>query len=263
MRLKARISSLDEIEEGLRGLYEEADDGTFVLALDDVDSHPGVRGLKTAYEKEQERRKKAGDELAALREQIGDLDPETARAAQAKLLEMEDKKLLDEGKVEELLKQRTERMAKDHEARVKALNAKLEELSGRESELTGRLQKVLVEGAIREAATKHGVRPTAVTDVLMRGNSLFQLDGEDPLPRDAKGEIVRGKNGVDPMTIDEWFGSLQADAPHLFEASNGSGAAGSQRGQGGTHRRTVSLSDPKAIGANLEEVAAGNVNFTD
>lgn len=261
-KLKARVDSLDDLPEALHDLYEEVDGG-FVLALEDVDAHPGVKGLKSALDKEKESRAKFAKELATLREQMGDLDPDKARAAQARLQELEDKKLLDEGKVEELLAQRTQRMAKDHEAQVKALKAQLEEAQAQGTELSGQLQKVLVEGAIRDAAVKNGVRPTAVTDVLMRGNSLFKLDGETPVPRDPKGEIIRGKNGVDPMSIDEWFGSLQADAPHLFEPSNGGGAAGSGRGQGSQTRRTLSLSDPQAIGANLEAVAAGEVNFTD
>lgn len=261
-KLKARLDSLDDVPEALHELYEEVD-GAFVLALDDIDAHPGVKGLKSALDKEKKDRLKYSTDLQAMREKLGDLDPEAAREALGKLQQLEDRKLLDEGKVEELLKQRTERMARDHQAQIKALEAKLAEASTGAEQLTARLQKVLVEGAIRDAASKNGVRPTAVTDVLMRGNSLFQLDGDTPIPRDPKGEIIRGKNGVDPMSIDEWFGSLQADAPHLFETSNGGGAAGAGRGQGSQHRRTVSLSDPRAIGANLEAVAAGEVTFTD
>ena len=46
-----------------------------------------------------------------------------------------------------------------------------------------------------------------------------------------------GKDGMSPMTLAEWVDALVSDAPHLFEANAGSGAAGS--GSGGAGNRSV------------------------
>ena len=42
-----------------------------------------------------------------------------------------------------------------------------------------------------------------------------------------------GKDGFSPLTLAEWVDALVSDAPHLFEANAGGGAAGSgSRGAG-------------------------------
>jgi len=40
-----------------------------------------------------------------------------------------------------------------------------------------------------------------------------------------------GKDGITPMTLDEWVEQQVADAPHLFESNAGGGAA--SNGSGG------------------------------
>src|SRR3989442_861042 len=60
------------------------------------------------------------------------------------------------------------------------------------------------------------------------------------IPRafEADGQTSRvGKDGVTPMTLAEWVDALVSDAPHLFEANAGGGAAGS--GFGGAGNRSV------------------------
>jgi hypothetical protein len=46
-----------------------------------------------------------------------------------------------------------------------------------------------------------------------------------------------GKDGVSPLTLAEWVDALVSDAPHLFEANAGGGAAGS--GSRGAERGVV------------------------
>ena len=57
-----------------------------------------------------------------------------------------------------------------------------------------------------------------------------------PQAFEADGQTARmGKDG--PMTLAEWVDALVSDAPHLFEANAGGGAAGS--GSGGAGNRSV------------------------
>jgi hypothetical protein len=66
----------------------------------------------------------------------------------------------------------------------------------------------------------------------------FKLVNGVPQAFDGDGQTARmGKDGVSPMTLAEWVDALVSDAPHLFEANAGGGAAGS--GSGGAGNRSV------------------------
>jgi hypothetical protein len=45
-----------------------------------------------------------------------------------------------------------------------------------------------------------------------------------------------GKDGITPLTLDEWVDLQVADAPHLFESNAGGGAAGNGSGGVGGNR---------------------------
>ena len=66
----------------------------------------------------------------------------------------------------------------------------------------------------------------------------FKLVAGVPQAFEADGQTARmGKDGTSPMTLAEWVDALVSDAPHLFEANAGGGAAGS--GSGGAGNRSV------------------------
>jgi hypothetical protein len=48
-----------------------------------------------------------------------------------------------------------------------------------------------------------------------------------------------GKDGVTPMTLEEWVDAQVSDAPHLFESNAGGGAAGNSAGGGTGSNRSV------------------------
>ena len=87
-------------------------------------------------------------------------------------------------------------------------------------------------------ATKRGLRPTAIPDIAARARTNFKLVNGVPQAFEADGQTARmGKDGMTPMTLAEWVDALVSDAPHLFEANAGGGAAGS--GSGGAGNRSV------------------------
>jgi hypothetical protein len=99
--------------------------------------------------------------------------------------------------------------------------------------LHGRLMAIQIDQAVVTEATKRGLRPTAITDITSRARLNFKL--VDGVPQAFDGETARmGKDGFSPLTLAEWVDALVSDAPHLFEANAGGGAAGSgSRGAGG------------------------------
>jgi hypothetical protein len=215
MALKREVASLDEIPEALRSAYVEKD-GKFVLDLD------GEDGLKGALEKERKARGDIERQLKDIKKALGDADPAKAREAIAQLAALEEKAALGEvpaallPKIEEMVAKRIERMKTDHEGRVRSL----EEANGK---LNGRLEELLIDGAIRTAAAKAGVRATAIEDAVLYGKTVWKLKDGHPVAVKPDGEPAFGKDGK-PITVEEWLTDRTKDRAHWFEPSNGGGA---------------------------------------
>lgn len=206
MPLKAFYATQAEIPESQREFYVEKD-GKFVLDAEGVED---VTGLKRSLERE----RKTAQDLAA---RYKGIDPEKYKAAVEKLEALEDKELIDAGKVEDLLKVRTDRMRQDYDQRLAAV-------SGENQTLSTKLSELLIDNGIQQAAIKHKVRDTAVTDALLRGRMVFKLVDGKAIPHKPDGSVWYGKDGNTPLSAEEWVGGvLSQDAPHMFESSTGGG----------------------------------------
>ena len=104
--------------------------------------------------------------------------------------------------------------------------------------LNARLTAIQIDQGVTATATKKGLRPTAIPDITARARTVFRLVDGAPRAYEADGQTVRvGKDGITPMTLDEWVEQQVADAPHLFESNAGSGAVGN--GSGGVGNKSV------------------------
>lgn len=242
MTLKARIKSLDDVPEALREFYTEKDGG-FVLAVEGVvpkDRLDEFRDTNIDLKKQ----------IDALTSKFGDIDPAKYRELIEKDQQQREKKLIDAGKVEELLTERTSAMKADFEKQANALTKDRETL-------TRQLEGLVIDNGIRDAAAKAGVRSTAIDDVLLRGRSIFRLQDGKAVPMEGDKPIF-GKSG-DPMDIGEWVTSLTERAPHLFESSTSGGAPkGEQRG--GVNPSRIARDDSASFLGNIDAIAAGKVN---
>ena len=230
MALKAVLDkeAYEALDEGMKKLYVEKD-GKFLLDAEGVED---VSGLKGALEKERATVKKLKGDLQNTIDRYKDIDPEKAREAQATLQKMEENKLLDEGKVEELLAKRTERMKADHANQLAAINKQIDTLKMENQGVQSRLSELLIDGSLRQAATKAGVHDSAVEDIVLCGRRVWKLVDNVPTPFSGE-NIIYGKDASKPVDMVEWISSLQPDAPHLFKPSGGGGATGNQSAGGG------------------------------
>ena len=145
----------------------------------------------------------------------------------------------DKRKLEEAAQLKAGDVDKVIEARLKAARAEWDKTHGvvvaERDTLTSRLTAIQIDQAVVTEATKRGLRPTALTDITARARQTFKLVNGVPQAFDSDGQTARmGKDGVSPMTLAEWVDALVSDAPHLFEANAGSGAAGSGGGAAGS-----------------------------
>jgi hypothetical protein len=195
----------------------------------DADVVGDVSKLSKALESERGASGTLKQEIAKLKDQFKDLDPEKAREAMKRIQEIQDKELLDAGKVDELFKQKTERMLADHAAQLKAKDDIVTKVTGERDAYQGSLKKLRIDGQIREIAAKKGVKPEAIADAVARftllgvDGTLWDMDG-DAIVAKKNGQIRYGKTAEQPMTFEEGFELLVKEAPHLFGESSGSGA---------------------------------------
>src|SRR5262249_16688016 len=227
MALKALVASLDEVAEEHKSLYTEKE-GKFVLEVDGLVPKERLDEFRNSNVQ----LRKEGEQLKATADKFKDIDPEKAREAEKKLKEIEEKNLLDKGNIEEVVNQRTAIMRQEHESQMKAKDKAVDAEKTRADTAETALSRLLIDGAIRDAASPHVKSTAALEDVLLRGQKIWRLEEGKAVPRDAKGEIIYGRKG-DQLTMEEWVGLLQSEAGHLFKESSGGGAKGSGSSSGG------------------------------
>jgi hypothetical protein len=120
--------------------------------------------------------------------------------------------------------------------------------------LNAKLTAIQVDQGVLTVATKKGLRPTAIPDITARARTVFKLSQGVPVPYEADGQTVRvGRDGITPMSLDEWVDQQVADAPHLFESNSGGGAAGSSGSHSGPSRTGQSKNPFRRESWNLTE----------
>ena len=224
MPLKFKFATKQEIPAEHQSLYVERD-GAWTLDTDGMVEKSKLDEFRTTNVVLMKER----DDLAKKFEGI---DPEAVR------------QLAEEKQRLELLAQghKPEEIEKIIDKRLKSARTEWEKQHGvvvaERDALTGRLTAIQIDQAVVTEATKRGLRPTALPDITSRARTNFKLVNGVPQAFEADGQTARmGKDGVSPMTLAEWVDALVSDAPHLFEANAGSGAAGS--GSGGAGNRSV------------------------
>jgi len=228
--LKYMIETLDGLDPAIAPMYEKTEDNKFRL---------NVEGA-VPREKLDEFRNKNIDLMKQL-EGFKGVDIEKYKNLLGIEKKLTDKELIDAGKVDEVVQSRIKTMQTEHTTQVENLMSQLT-TSNRQ------LESLLVDSAVRVKALEFGVLPSAVDDVMLRAKTAFKIiDGVATPQQD--GKTVYGKDGVNPMSVDEWIGQLTKTAPHLFGSTAGGGAP--PRVPGGRQQQTKNLTPTQKIAAGL------------
>jgi hypothetical protein len=223
MALQFKFNSKAEIPTDHLSLYTERD-GAWVLDVDGAVEKAKLdefRNTNVALIKER-------DEL---KQRYAGIDPDEVKALAEEKRRLEEAQALKAGEVEKVVENRIKGIKADLDKQVSTLSAEREAL-------TARLTAIQIDQGVITVATKRGLRPTALTDITARARSVFRLVNGVPTAFEADGKTVRyGKDGLTPMTLEEWTDAQVAEAPHLFESNAGGGAAGN--GSGGVGTRTT------------------------
>lgn len=183
-------------------------------------------------------KKKLQEQLDAVAKQWEGLDPEAVRTIMSRLENDEETRLLAEGKTDEVIARRTERLQADHAKQVEKLQAALAERDEALNGATSKVKQLTVSHSLQKAASELGLIPSAIDDALARAMNVFQVDDNGRLTVQENGATVYGKDGKSPMSPAEWLETMKEKAPHWFPAPTGGGAAGGAGGKGGKHQIT-------------------------
>jgi len=257
--LKAVIDSLDEVDKEFRDLYkEDEEEGVFVL---EVEGDPNKTKL-AEFRSNNRRLFREKKKLEAELDKFKGLDPddiEKGREALDKLNALEDKSLLEAGKLDEVISKRTEAMRKDFATQVKAKDNALEEIGKERDALKSKLGGFVLESRVQQSIGKVGaIRAGALPDIINRARSLWKVNADGDLVAIRDGEPVYNKKG-DALSMDEWSAGLLEEAPFLFEGGEGGDSQGGKKGGGGGRITRIASDDDDAISKNLEGIASGKV----
>lgn len=206
---------------------------------------------------------KSQTDLQKEMEKYKDIDPVKYSDMKIKLDEISDKKMIEEGKLEELLTQRVERYQEEHNSKYNALEEVNANLIGNAKNQSDKIRVLMIGSKIATAVNGIGVvRKGAMVDILSRAKKVWELDDDLNLIPKKDGNVYYGEDGKNPITPEEYAKSLYADAPYLFESSKGGGSQGNENDNKNNQNGNVTVidkHDKQTFGENLEDIASGKV----
>lgn len=182
-------------------------------------------GLKTKLDEFRSNNVKLMKDMEALTSKFEGIDVDAYKDMVSKQEELKKKKLIDAGKIDELLEEKTKQMREVH-------NKELEKTNQVNASLQEQLAKLVIDNAVRDSATKAGIVDTGMDDILLRSKSVFSLKDGKAVPTDAQGNTIFGHGTSEPMSVNEWVKAQMDVAPHLFKSSSGSGSSHGTRPNG-------------------------------
>lgn len=191
-------------------------------------------GVKTKLDEFRSNNVKLMKEMETLASKFEGIDVDTYKEMSAKQEQMRSKKLIDAGKIDELLEEKTKQMREVH-------NKELNKTTEVNQSLQDQLAKLVIDNAVRDSATKAGVVDTGMDDILLRSKSVFSLVEGKAVPTDAQGNTIFGHGTSEPMSVKEWVNAQMDVAPHLFKSSSGGGSSHGTRPNGTQSQNLTSM----------------------
>ena len=200
-----------------------------IQALIDAQIATEVAGLKQKNVDLITKNGQLKEQAAEVARKYDGIDADVARSVLQRFNDDEERALIAAGKIDDVLKKRTERMQADHAKMLRAEQEARTQAEGKASKLAART----LAGAVRDAAIKAGALPEAMEDIVLRAGPIWRLnDDGEPVAMNGD-EVILSKDGKTPLTTQEWAESLRETAPHLWPKAQGTNAPGSGSGPRG------------------------------
>lgn len=199
---------------------------------------------------------KTVEELTPLKEQFKDLDPVAARAAIAKVAELEKKGIKGTDDLSVLLKDTVL-------AAITPLKTEIEGLKSTTAAEKKRADDAVFQTTIAADFTKAGGEPSALEFIVSRAKGVFTInDGAvKALPN-----VFSIDRPGEPMSVSEWLTRQTTEVGFAFKPSQGGGARAADAGAAGNHRAGVEIlknPTPQQLGERMKDIRAGKVRVVN
>ncbi len=146
---------------------------------------------------------------------------------QANLDSSEDAKLISEGKMDEVINRKTERIRLDLEKKFEDSQTELNTTKETLSQVNSNYANHRIDETIRKAAVDSGVSPEAIEDVVLRSVGIFSIDEKGAIiALDSEGHVATNEAGT-PLDPKVFVSDLKEKAPHFWPGSSSGGLNGS------------------------------------
>lgn len=268
--MKPWYATKEEIPQGLESFYKEEQDGKWVLQVEGMVPEAQLRETKDKLNEFRSNNVSLAQKLKDLegKKFLSAEEQEEYDTLKKQAQDIEDRDLIDAGKIEELLATRTERMRSDYDNKIEAYKKRAEKAEGTAGTYQKRLANVLVEAEVSKTLSAQGVSPLkgALGDVIARARSTWQVNPDGNLVAlNEKGDPVYGNDPAAPLSMHEWTQTVVKEAPYLFMDSKGSGGDGNRSGgdKGGDGIIRISRTDEAAKSKHIEDIASGKAVLVD
>jgi hypothetical protein len=235
MALKSIYESQDDVPEALREFYTD-DKGKFVLAVEDIDNHPKVRGVITANAENKRKRDEYKAKVSELEAKFAEI-PEDFDAEQWATL----KTGADPAKKDEQIQS----MKQVYEGKFANLQKKYDtDIAAKDAELAerdGYIDQSLVVTGLKDHLLDVGVNPDLLDGALSSLRPSVKVQRDDKGQRKAVVETDLGEIDVGTF-VKDWAGSK---GKAYLRAPTGPDPKGSTRTVNGA--KTISRKDWDAL----------------
>lgn len=240
MALALVVNSTDDLPEAIKPLYKKREnDGKWQL---DVEGVAEKAKLDEFRSNNRELTAKLQDYENKMKAYEG-VDPAKYKALIDKFQSDEEKKLMKDGNIEEVVKLRTAAIIKDRDDQLAAKDAVITKLQNESKQAIQEKDSFIVETELRKAAANpdFGFQPNVAN--ILKDSVLKEFVHKDGKVIRVKpdGSSVFGKSG-DPMGLEEYMQGFAKEHPYLVKPSSGGGARNESKGGGGD-KKTVTRSD--------------------
>jgi uncharacterized protein YoxC len=208
----------EELKELLEKDTEVSD---FFKAMVSTELESQTVGLKTKNQELLEEKKQLQEKLKGVptKEEL-----ETFRNFSKQINSSEEAKLIAEGKFDDVITKRTEKVKSDYETQLSEISSKFDTTKKEKEELLNKYNSSILKDEIMNAARNAGVIPQAYDDIFRRARDIFSVEDGQVLSRDKDGKLasIDGKT----LTTKLFIENLKETAPYYWPTSKGANLGG-------------------------------------
>lgn len=198
-----------------------------IKAIIEQQVNTAINGLKAKNEELISEKRKLQEQYAEFKE----VDRDTLKNYINRLKSDEEARLIAEGKVDEVINRRTERMRESYQNQIVENQSVAKDWQKKYSELESAFNNTRIDAAIRDAAMAANVVPSAIDDIIVRGRQAFQIVDGKIISKDPYTNDVRiGSDGKSPYNANDFMSDLKKVAPHFWPQSTSGGFSGNSPG---------------------------------